>query len=372
MRPVLLVIAGPNGSGKTTVTERLRADHWSEGVEYLNPDEIAQARFGGWNDPLAVRDAANWTERRREELLAAHLGIAFETVFSTAGKVDFVRARARLAFFSQLAPPRPSRPRPSRASTAVLPAILPATARATRPVDTPRGPRGGDPRGPCSRQTRCSPVGCDTPGPPARSVRNFVARGDHARGAPRTGSERRADRCGGRTRGQRPNGTTESEAEEGRVGSGREGRADAPTGRNARVAAESLREHRGGGSRRTRPRAEGRDVVVGRGDLIRGGGGREGGGTDRREALGGLSPDDHRVDQRLAELHNGPQLLHLHEAHAHVDEQRRQGRRVMPGRQSRRVPPADAGDPTARPCRNDPRWVVATRPPGSIALHSRG
>ncbi len=36
MRPVLLVIAGPNGSGKTTVTERLRADHWSEGVENLN------------------------------------------------------------------------------------------------------------------------------------------------------------------------------------------------------------------------------------------------------------------------------------------------------------------------------------------------
>ncbi len=102
MRPVLLVIAGPNGSGKTTVTERLRADHWSEGVEYLNPDEIAQARFGGWNDPLAVRDAANWTERRREELLAAHLGIAFETVFSTAGKVDFVSRAVRAGYFVRL------------------------------------------------------------------------------------------------------------------------------------------------------------------------------------------------------------------------------------------------------------------------------
>jgi predicted ABC-type ATPase len=42
MNPVLLVIAGPNGSGKTTVTVRLRADQWSEGVEYLNPDDIAR------------------------------------------------------------------------------------------------------------------------------------------------------------------------------------------------------------------------------------------------------------------------------------------------------------------------------------------
>ena len=46
MRPTLLVIAGPNGSGKTTVTVRLRAEHWSHGVEYLNPDDVARDRFG--------------------------------------------------------------------------------------------------------------------------------------------------------------------------------------------------------------------------------------------------------------------------------------------------------------------------------------
>lgn len=72
MRPPLLVIAGPNGAGKTTVTERLRRERWSEGVEY-----------------------AEWTDARREELLARREGIAFETVFSTATKVDFLsRAKA--------------------------------------------------------------------------------------------------------------------------------------------------------------------------------------------------------------------------------------------------------------------------------------
>ena len=45
MKPVLLVIAGPNGAGKTTITTRLRSERWSEGVEYLNPDEIARDRF---------------------------------------------------------------------------------------------------------------------------------------------------------------------------------------------------------------------------------------------------------------------------------------------------------------------------------------
>lgn len=95
MNPVLLVIAGPNGSGKTTVTVRLRADQWSEGVEYLNPDDIARDRFGDWNSPQATLEAARWTTARREALLAARQGIAIETVFSTDDKLDFVgRAKA--------------------------------------------------------------------------------------------------------------------------------------------------------------------------------------------------------------------------------------------------------------------------------------
>lgn len=90
------MIAGPNGAGKTTVTERLRADRWSAGVEYLNPDEVARDRFGDWNSPEAVLKAAQWTDARREELLARGAGIAFETVLSTAGKIDFLsRAKAK-------------------------------------------------------------------------------------------------------------------------------------------------------------------------------------------------------------------------------------------------------------------------------------
>ena len=99
MNPVLLVIAGPNGSGKTTVTELLRKDHWSEGVEYINPDEIARDRFGDWNSPEAVRAAAVWATQRREDLLAQHEGIAFETVFSAPDKLAFVARAVEAGYF---------------------------------------------------------------------------------------------------------------------------------------------------------------------------------------------------------------------------------------------------------------------------------
>jgi len=99
VKPILLVVAGPNGAGKTTVTARLRQDHWSDGVEYLNPDEIARDRFGDWNDPTAVVSAARWAAERREALLGQGAGIAFETVFSTREKVDFVARAKQRGYF---------------------------------------------------------------------------------------------------------------------------------------------------------------------------------------------------------------------------------------------------------------------------------
>jgi predicted ABC-type ATPase len=99
LKPVLLVIAGPNGAGKTTITTRLREERWSEDVEYLNPDEVARDRFGDWNSPAAVLSAANWTTQRREELLAARAGIAFETVMSTDEKVDFINRAKDVGYF---------------------------------------------------------------------------------------------------------------------------------------------------------------------------------------------------------------------------------------------------------------------------------
>ncbi len=99
VKPALLVIAGPNGSGKTTVTALLREERWSEGVEYLNPDEIARDRFGDWNSPGAVLAAAQWAEARREELLAASAGIAFESVLSTPSKIDFLARAKQRGYF---------------------------------------------------------------------------------------------------------------------------------------------------------------------------------------------------------------------------------------------------------------------------------
>jgi predicted ABC-type ATPase len=48
------VVAGPNGSGKTTITEKLLRPEWMEDCQYINPDLIAQQEFGDWNSPAAV------------------------------------------------------------------------------------------------------------------------------------------------------------------------------------------------------------------------------------------------------------------------------------------------------------------------------
>ena len=60
-KPILIVIAGPNGSGKTTITSRLLKSEWLEDAVYINPDNVAQEKFGDWNSPEAVINAAEKT-----------------------------------------------------------------------------------------------------------------------------------------------------------------------------------------------------------------------------------------------------------------------------------------------------------------------
>ena len=53
-KPELMIIAGPNGSGKTSVTKRFLHHEWAEGTTYINPDDVANELFGDWNSHEAV------------------------------------------------------------------------------------------------------------------------------------------------------------------------------------------------------------------------------------------------------------------------------------------------------------------------------
>ena len=98
-KPILIVIAGPNGSGKTSVTSRLLKHEWVEGSLYINPDIIANEVFGDWNSQDAVIKAANYCADLREKCLAERRSFIFETVMSASDKVDFILRAKEAGFF---------------------------------------------------------------------------------------------------------------------------------------------------------------------------------------------------------------------------------------------------------------------------------
>ncbi|MDE6638637.1 MAG: zeta toxin family protein [Muribaculaceae bacterium] len=100
--PVLIVIAGPNGSGKTTVTSQLLKSDWLEDAIYINPDIIANEKFGDWNSPDSVRNAAVYCSEIREECLVQRKSIIFETVMSAPDKIDFIRRAKDAGYFVRL------------------------------------------------------------------------------------------------------------------------------------------------------------------------------------------------------------------------------------------------------------------------------
>lgn len=78
-RPRLLIVAGPNGTGKTTLTEAGLQHDWFAGGEYINPDVIAN-ELGDWNNPINTLDAAKIPSEKREKCLQDQQSLVFETV----------------------------------------------------------------------------------------------------------------------------------------------------------------------------------------------------------------------------------------------------------------------------------------------------
>ena len=101
-KPVLIVIAGPNGSGKTTVTEQIMRHEWMEDAVYINPDIVAQEKFGDWNSKEAVTKSIYYCEELRERCLTEGKSLIFETVLSRKDKVDYMLRAKQAGFFVRL------------------------------------------------------------------------------------------------------------------------------------------------------------------------------------------------------------------------------------------------------------------------------
>jgi predicted ABC-type ATPase len=101
-KPTLIIIAGPNGSGKTSITHKVLQHKWLDNCVYINPDDIAKDTFGDWNAPEAVMQAAVLSTQMREDCIDDGKSLIFETVFSAPDKVDFVKRAKEKGYFVRL------------------------------------------------------------------------------------------------------------------------------------------------------------------------------------------------------------------------------------------------------------------------------
>ncbi len=100
--PSLIIIAGPNGSGKTTITKLLIKHKWGKNHKYINADLIAKNEFGDWNSIDAIKKAAQKATELRYNYVNNKIDFMYETVFSSEEKIDFVNYAMKKGYFIKL------------------------------------------------------------------------------------------------------------------------------------------------------------------------------------------------------------------------------------------------------------------------------
>jgi predicted ABC-type ATPase len=87
-KPMVLVIAGPNGSGKSTITS------FFETVgTYTNADDVVKSTG------MSVIEAAKFVDKKRYESIEARKDFSFETVLSSAYKLDILKKAKENGYF---------------------------------------------------------------------------------------------------------------------------------------------------------------------------------------------------------------------------------------------------------------------------------
>lgn len=99
--PTLTLIAGPNGSGKTRLSETLINEQWFPANSYINPDHIARHRYGDWDSSTARQKAIVHAAGLVKGNLKILRSFALETVLSPSG-VSLLRRASRTGFITHL------------------------------------------------------------------------------------------------------------------------------------------------------------------------------------------------------------------------------------------------------------------------------
>lgn len=100
-QPNLIILAGPNGSGKTTFASLLFQHVWGKECLNINADALAQ-ELGNWNDITCIQCAQQMVREQLKNALSAKRDIMYETVFSHPSKLELIRQALDIGYFIRL------------------------------------------------------------------------------------------------------------------------------------------------------------------------------------------------------------------------------------------------------------------------------
>jgi predicted ABC-type ATPase len=101
-QPVLNIIAGPEGAGKTMIVNKMRDHGWLNHLAYIDVYNVAEENFEGGRTATVMRNAKHFCEEWIDRNLHGNYSMLVETNFDSDDWFSVIRRAKKAGFFVRM------------------------------------------------------------------------------------------------------------------------------------------------------------------------------------------------------------------------------------------------------------------------------
>jgi predicted ABC-type ATPase len=102
IKPVLNMVAGPEGAGKSMIIDKMEKYGWLRDVDYIDLYRVAESEFDGWATATSLRNARHLCDDKVTDALHEGRSMLLECTLSSDDMISLINKAKKAGFYTRV------------------------------------------------------------------------------------------------------------------------------------------------------------------------------------------------------------------------------------------------------------------------------